>query len=137
MGASKTVGWSVVSAIAVIAVAFQVDQPPLRAVLSVLAATPLLYAAISSVMSAKRIADRREYVDLRQATEEFLRSVRDLNSLKVIAQEDTELSEAEEMIDVVVSQMHRLVDRIRSVAGHSGRVAGDEQGRAEPQPARR
>ncbi len=136
MGASKTMGWCVVSAIAVIAVAFRIDQPPLRAVLSVLAATPLLYVVMSAVVSARQIANRREYMGLRQATEEFLRSVRDLNRLKVIAQEDRELSEAEEMIDVVVSQMHRLVDRIRSVAGQSGQ-AGDEAGQAEAQPARR
>ncbi len=120
MGLQKTIAWSVVSGATLIAVALLIEQPLLRAVLALLAASPLCYVAVGAAVRSKRIAERRAYLGLRQATDEFLVQVRNLNRLKVIAESDQELQEAEEMIEEVVAQMHDLVERIRELAGRPG-----------------
>ncbi len=138
MGLQKTVAWSLVSAVTLLAVAVRVEEPLFRATLSVLAVTPLLYLAVSAAVQTKRIADRRAYLNLRKVTDEFLMNVRNLNRLKIISQTDSELGEADEMIDEIVKQMHDLVERIRVVAGQSGPTTSAEQpasdGKREAEP---
>lgn len=131
MGLQKTVAWSLVSAVTLLAVALRIEEPLYRATLSVLAVTPLFYLAINSAVKTKRIADRRAYLNLRRVTDEFLVHVRNLNRLKIIAQTDRELAEADEMIDQIVSQMHDTVERIRVVAGQTGPMAAGRQRAAE------
>lgn len=127
MGLQKTVAWSLVSAVTLLAVAMRIEEQLFRATLSVLAVTPLLYLAISSAVQSKRIADRRAYLNLRRVTDEFLMNVRNLNRLKIISQTDSELAEADEMVDEIVKQMHDLVEKIRTVAGQTGPAASAEQ----------
>lgn len=122
MTPGKMLGWSIVSAVLLVMVALTVEDTVQRAFLSLFAAAPLFYVVYDSGMRSKRIAERRSYLGLRKVTDDFLDQVRNLNRLKVIAQSDRELGEAEEMIEQVVQQMHALVDEIREMAGKTGPV---------------
>ncbi len=118
----KTVTWLVVSGFAVVLVALRFEPAALRAVVSGLAVLPMLYIAWALASHARMIARRRAFKGLRQVTDDFLDSMRQLHQLKSISQTDTELVEAEEMIEEVVAQMHALVEEIRAVAGRTGPV---------------
>ena len=115
----SALGVAVAGLIALLVVTTLIDPVALRATLSILAVAPIMYVTVrSAVRRARRFAkEQRINMALRAVTTEFILSVRNLNRLKIIAQEDEELIEAEEMIDEIVAQMHNLVDRIRSSAG--------------------
>jgi hypothetical protein len=123
MGYHKTVAWALVSAATLVAVSLAVEAPVLRATLSIFAVSPLVYLALRIVIAAKRIKEKREFLKLRQLTDDFLNNVRNLNRLKVIAQSENDLAEAEHMVDQVVVKMHELVEQIRQVAGQTSRAA--------------
>ncbi len=108
--------------IAVVGANFLIGEPLIRASVSVLFLAPAAWLMIRSHQVAKRKKadqERRLNGALRIATNHFLVSVRNLNRLKVITQSDTDLAEAEELVDEVVREMHQLVDRMRNAAGRS------------------
>ncbi len=115
----SALGVAVAGLIALLVVTTLIDPVALRATLSILAVAPIIYMTVrNAVRRERRFAkEQRINMALRAVTTEFILSVRNLNRLKIIAQEDEELIEAEEMIDEIVAQMHSLVDRIRSSAG--------------------
>ena len=115
----KALGVTVAGFIALLVVTVLIDRPALRAILSILAVAPIIYVTVRNAVRRERSFEKEQRVNmaLRAVTTEFVLSVRNLNRLKIIAQEDEELTEAEELIDEIVAQMHTLVDRIRNSAG--------------------
>lgn len=105
--------------IALVFVSVLVDEPALRALLSVLTIIPLLYVTIRVTLGSERqvARERRKYMKLRTVTDEFIMAVRNLNRLKVIAQQDDAPDDVDAMIDQVVERMHSIVERIRDAAG--------------------
>ncbi len=105
-----------------------VSDPLFRVTLSLVAGMAMIYRAIRVALgSERRLArERRRYLKLRMATDEFLMNVRNLNRLLVTAgQSETQPAvELDAEVDEVVGRMHELVDLMREAAGEADRPRG-------------
>lgn len=122
MGFHKTVLWvTVAGLIVLVAVTAGVQQPLLRTVFAVLAVTPMVFVTIRIALGLEhRLAkERRKYLRLRSATDEFLMNTRNLNRLAVAAEQFATEPPVELVgqIQQVVERMHSLVDTMRDAAG--------------------
>jgi hypothetical protein len=105
--------------LALVVVSVAVPEPGTRALLAVFAIIPLLHVTVRVVLGSERqvAQERRKFMKLRNATDEFIMHVRNLNRLSVIAKSDDAPQNAGGMIDDVVERMHALVERMRDLAG--------------------
>lgn len=110
---------SIGGVIALIAVAFGVEEPIARAAMSLIAISPLLYIAIKIARLFERATaqHKRKYTRLREITDEFIMHVRNLNRITVAAQMDAAPENVAGMIDEIVDRMHKLVGRMKDAAG--------------------
>ncbi len=124
----RSVLWIALAGIALLVVTVLVSDPLFRVTLSLVAVMAMIYIAIRLALgSERRLArERRKYLKLRMATDEFLMNVRNLNRLLVTAgQSETQPAvELDAEVDEVVSRMHKLVDQIREAAGKAERPPG-------------
>lgn len=130
MGFKKSVSWAaLIGVIALVAVSLAVEQPIARALLSLLAISPLLYVAVrvSRIFERQAAQQERRYVSLREVTDEFIMHVRNLNRITVAGRIENAPDNVASMIDEIVERMHKLVERMRNVAGQpAGGSDGDE-----------
>lgn len=113
-----------ISAVALLGATLVVRAPQLRALLVLVALAPVVVICLRFALfvnpTRKRLRgerERRKNYTLRGITSSFLVNVRNLNRIKVIAQNTEDLEEVDEMVDEIISEMHALVDRIGSVSG--------------------
>ncbi len=127
MSYSRSVLWIALAGIALLVVTVLVSDPLFRVTLSLVAVMAMIYIAIRVALgSERRLArERRRYLKLRMATDEFLMNVRNLNRLLVTAgQSETQPVELDAEVDEVVGRMHELVDLMREAAGKADRPPG-------------
>ena len=105
--------------VALFVVSLRIEEPIQRAILSLASVLPLLYMTFQVTMVAQKEAahERRKYIKLRAAADEFLMHVRNLNRLAIISKGDDAPDDADSMMEDVTERMHGLIDRLRDVAG--------------------
>lgn len=105
--------------IALVVVSVLVDDPTTRALLSILAMVPLLWVTVRIALGTQRrlTEERRRFNRLRNATDEFVINVRNLNRVVLSARTDEPPDDLEMMLEDIVGRMHQLVERIREAAG--------------------
>ncbi len=118
----RAILWSAIAAlVGTLAVNLLIGPQVWRVPLTLAVITPVVWLTTRTQMFLRArpwvVRERRRNLTLREATNQFLINVRNLNRLKVIAQAAEDLEDAEDMIEEVVAQMHRLVERIREEAG--------------------
>lgn len=110
---------AILGLVALFVVSLRIEEPVQRAILSIATVLPLLYLTFQVTMVAQEKAahERRRYVKLRSAADEFLMHVRNLNRLAVISKSDEAPDDADSMMEDVTQRMHGLIDRLKEVAG--------------------
>lgn len=125
--------WAAVAGvIALVAVSLFVGDPGVRTLLSLASITPLLYVTgkLSKTYQRRMAQERRRFSKLRHVTDDFIMSVRNLNRLKVLAQEGDAHEDTQGMIEEVVQRMRQTVDRIVEAAGVEDPAPGARTGPA-------
>ncbi len=114
--------------LALVLVSVLVSDPTSRTLLALLSIAPLIFVTGEVAKGYVRQADyqRRRFTKLRNATDEFIIAVRNLNRLTVLAQDENPPENAKEMIEQVVQRMRTLVDRIVAAAGQTDPAPGGD-----------
>ncbi len=120
---------AIAGVIALVTVSAVVQDPAMRVVFSLISIAPLLYVTVRVTLGFERsmAQQRRKFLKLRAATDEFIMNVRNLNRLTLAGRIPDPPENVDSMIEEIVARMHGLVDRIRL-------AAGDEDSPVESEP---
>jgi hypothetical protein len=121
---------AVAGIIVLVLVSLFIEDPTQRTLLALFALVPVLYVTsrLSQTYQKELAQERRRFSKLRTVTDDFIMSVRNLNRLKVLAQEGKAPADTQGMIEQVVHRMRETVDRIVEVAGKEDAPESSEGG---------
>jgi hypothetical protein len=107
-----------------------VEDPTSRTLLALFSLVPVFYVTsrLSRKYERQLAQERRRFSKLRTVTSDFIISVRNLNRLKVLAQEGKGTEDTQGMIEEVIRRMRLSVDRIVEAAGQEDREEESEGG---------
>jgi ABC-type transport system involved in cytochrome bd biosynthesis fused ATPase/permease subunit len=114
---------AVVGIIVLVLASLFVEDATSRTLLALFSLVPVLYVTsrLSRKYEYQLAQERRRFSKLRTVTSDFIISVRNLNRLKVLAQEGKGTEDTQGMIEEVVQRMRQNVDRIVEAAGQEDR----------------
>ena len=119
---------AVVGIVILVLVSLFVEDPTPRTLLALFSLVPVLVVTsrLSQTFRRELAQERRRFSKLRTVTDDFIMSVRNLNRLKVLAQEGKAPADTQGMIEQVVHRMRETVDRIVEAAGQEDSPSASE-----------